>query len=240
MVQTETATLKVSDGTSMQAFIARPAGNGTHPGVIVFQEAFGVNAHIRDVLARFAREGYVAIAPELFHRSAAGFEGSYSDFESTRAHTSKMTDDGLAADVRATYGFLRAFPHTDPQKIGSVGFCMGGRASYFANAHLPLQCSVSFYGGRLVPGYLPLAQRMHAPILLFWGGLDSSIPPDQRQAVADALREAGKIFEAVEFSYAGHGFFCDARASFHQGAAEQAWSLTTAFMRVAFQGLLGA
>src|SRR5512135_3525016 len=91
--------LSVTDGTTMSAYVARPAGGGRHPGIMVFQEAFGVNAHIRDVTERFAREGYVAIAPELFHRSAPRFEGDYGNYESVRPHMAALTDLGLEADI---------------------------------------------------------------------------------------------------------------------------------------------
>jgi len=85
----------------MRAFVARPDGAGPHPGIVVFQEAFGVNSHIRDVTARFAREGFVAIAPELFHRTASGFEGDYADFASVMPHFKAITTEGMAADARA-------------------------------------------------------------------------------------------------------------------------------------------
>ena len=84
-VKTETVNLQVADGTAMNAFVATPGGDARRPGLLVFQEAFGVNAHIRDVAERFARQGYVAIAPELFHRTAPGFEGAYNDFPILRA-----------------------------------------------------------------------------------------------------------------------------------------------------------
>ena len=95
--------LKVSDGTTMSAYVARPQGTEKHPGIMVFQEAFGVNAYIRDVADRFAREGFTAIAPELFHRTGPGFEGSYTDFTGTQQHTSKLTVENLEVDIRATY-----------------------------------------------------------------------------------------------------------------------------------------
>ena len=104
--QTEYVTLSVSDGTSMRAYVARPQGT-PRAGLIVFQEAFGVNAHIRDVTERFAREGYLAISPELFHRSAPGFEGSYSDFPAVMPHLQKLTDAGITADTRATFDWLQ-------------------------------------------------------------------------------------------------------------------------------------
>jgi carboxymethylenebutenolidase len=94
--------LAVADGSKMQAYVARPAGGKSHPGLLVFQEAFGVNAHIRDVTERFARAGYVAIAPELFHRSApAGFEGAYDNFPGVMPHMQAITEAGLEADAGA-------------------------------------------------------------------------------------------------------------------------------------------
>src|SRR5215469_6298843 len=95
-------TLEVSDGSTMRAYAATPPEHGPYPGLIVFQEAFGVNRHIRDVVDRFAREGYLAIAPELFHRTAPpGFEGSFADFQAVRPHVMALTDANLEADLRA-------------------------------------------------------------------------------------------------------------------------------------------
>src|SRR5215469_16318726 len=134
-IATEKHTLAVADGSSMQAFVARPEEKGTFPGMLVFQEAFGVNAHIRDVTQRIAREGYVAIAPELFHRSATpGFEGRYNDFPSVMTHMKTLTEQGLADDVRASYEWFRDSTHVVPNCIGSIGFCMGGRVA------VPRQC----------------------------------------------------------------------------------------------------
>ena len=101
-------TLSVSDGSVMQAFIARPPGRARRPGLLLCQEAFGVNGHIKDVARRCARAGWTTIAPELFHRTApAGFAGSYSDFEGVRAHVQGLTVEGLEADVRAAHAWLQ-------------------------------------------------------------------------------------------------------------------------------------
>lgn len=128
MYRPEKHTVAIADGSSMQAFVARPEGKGPFPGVLVFQEAFGVNAHIRDVAQRIAREGYVAIAPELFHRSAApGFEGRYDDFSSLMPHMKALTEQGISDDVQASYEWLRDSTRAIPDRIGSIGFCMGGR-----------------------------------------------------------------------------------------------------------------
>ena len=84
-IRGEYVELRVNDGTTMRAWVARPKEEGAHPGLLVFQEAFGVNAHIRDIAGRFAREGFVAVAPELFHRTGAGFDGRYDDFSQRHA-----------------------------------------------------------------------------------------------------------------------------------------------------------
>jgi carboxymethylenebutenolidase len=108
---------------------------------------------------------------------------------------------------------------------------MGGRAAFVANAVLPLQAAVSFYGGGIAPGLLPRAAQQHGPLLLIWGGLDALIDLSQRRAVGDALRAAGKTFVELEYSDADHGFFCDQRASYHATAAAEAWVLVLKFLR---------
>ena len=230
-ITTDKHTLAVADGSSMQAFVARPEEKGSFPGMLVFQEAFGVNAHIRDVTQRIAREGYVAIAPELFHRSAApGLEVRYDDFPSAMPHMKALTEQGLSDDIRATYEWLRDSTHVVPDRIGSIGFCMGGRVSFLANATIELRAAISFYGGGIAPALLPHAANLHAPMLFFWGGLDKHIPQDQIRSVIDAVQTAGKPYINVEISDADHGFFCDARASHNPVAAKEAWSLVTSFL----------
>ena len=230
-ITTDKHTLAVADGSSMQAFVARPEEKGSFPGMLVFQEAFGVNAHIRDVTQRIAREGYVAIAPELFHRSAApGLEVRYDDFPSAMPHMKALTEQGLSDDVRATYEWLRDSTHVVPDRIGSIGFCMGGRVSFLANATIELRAAISFYGGGIAPALLPHAANLHAPMVFFWGGLDKHIPQDQIRSVIDAVKAASKPFINVEISDADHGFFCDARPSYNPVAAKEAWSLVTSFL----------
>ncbi|MFZ0538201.1 MAG: dienelactone hydrolase family protein, partial [Candidatus Sulfotelmatobacter sp.] len=146
----EKVELAVADGTRMAAYVARPKAGGAHPGLLVFQEAFGVNHHIRNVAERFAAEGYVAIAPELFHRTAPpGFEGSYTDFPAVMPHVQAVTTETAEADVRSTYDWLRSSAKAN--EISSVGFCMGGRVSFIANSTVALRAAVSFYGGGIAP-----------------------------------------------------------------------------------------
>jgi len=229
-LHTEYVTLQVADGTSMNAYVAAPADAGKAPGLLVFQEAFGVNAHIRDVAERFARQGYVAIAPELFHRTAPGFEGDYANFPACAPHLQALMPDGIIADARAAFDWLQKSPRVLPNATACVGFCMGGRASYLANSGLPLKAAVSFYGGGIVPGLLPRAAQQHGPILFFWGALDPHIPKEHVRAIVDAMQEAKKTYVNVEFSDANHAFFCDARAAFKETAAKQAWDLTLRFL----------
>jgi carboxymethylenebutenolidase len=224
-------TLAVADGSTMQAFVARPERPGPSPGIMLFQEAYGVNAHIKDVAGRFAGAGYTVIAPELFHRSAPpGFESAYSDFGAVQPHMQALTIDGLEADIRAVHAWLSTDPGTDPRRLGSVGFCMGGRVSFVAATSVRLSGAVAFYGGRIAPALLDRAPHAQAPILFFWGGRDKHIPPADRRAVVEALGAAGKPYVTVEFSEADHAFFCDARPSYHPASARQAWALTLAFL----------
>ncbi len=231
-VTTEKIQLKVADSPPMQAYIARPEAGGPNPGLMVFQEAFGVNAHIRDVAERFAEQGYVAIAPELFHRTApAGFEASYSDFPSIRPHMQAVTAEAAETDIRATYDWLHSNSHVRRDDISCVGFCMGGRVSFIADSILPLHAAVSFYGGGIAPDLLGRAGALHAPILLIWGGLDKHITPELRRAVVDAVAAQHKPCVNAEFSQADHGFFCDQRSSYEPKSASQAWGLTLEFLR---------
>ncbi len=224
--------LKVADNTTMQAYMARPASGGPHPGLMVFQEAFGVNSHIRNVTERFAEQGYVAVAPELFHRTAPpGYEGSYSDFPSVMPHYEAVTNEAAEADVRATYDGLRSNSQVKADAISCVGFCMGGRVSYLANSVVALRKAVSFYGGGIAPGLLDRAATLYAPSLLIWGGLDKHITPEHRKAVTDALDAQRKIYVNLVFSNADHAFFCDDRPAYEPIAARQAWALTLEFLR---------
>jgi carboxymethylenebutenolidase len=228
-IHQEKIRLKLSDHTEMQCFTASPREVKPTAGIIVFQEAFGVNNHIRKVALRFAQEGYRTIAPELFHRTAPeGFEAGYGDFAALGPHFGGISPQGLTADAQGCFNWLTS---QGVQKIGCVGYCLGGRASFVANASLPLAAAVSYYGGGIAQSHLDLAKDQKSPILLFWGGLDKHILPEHTQSVAKALREANKSFVNVEFSQADHGFHCDERPSFNSEASQEAWALTKSFFK---------
>ncbi|GAA4008442.1 dienelactone hydrolase family protein [Hymenobacter fastidiosus] len=222
-------TLQAADHTELQAYTAFPTTTGPHPGIILLQEAFGVNHHIRSVADRLAQAGFVVIAPELFHRTAApGLEIPYNDFPSAMPHFAAITPEGLTADVQAAYAWLQAREEVVADKIGSIGFCLGGRVSFLANAVLPLAAAVSYYGGgtHLLKDRAP---DLHAPHLFFWGGLDAHISQEQIAEVTAAVDAAGKPYINTIISYADHGFHCDERPSYNAAAAREAWALTLAF-----------
>jgi carboxymethylenebutenolidase len=229
-LKNEYVNLSVDDGTQMRAYVVHPEGK-PRAGLLVFQEAFGVNAHIRDVTQRFAGQGFLAIAPELFHRTAPGFESGYVDMGPAFAQLGMLKDPGLEADIRAAHGWLKT---AGQKQICATGYCMGGRTACLASLIVPLTCSVSYYGGGIAPsqfsgGLIGRLKDMSAPMLFFWGGLDKHIPKVSVRAVTDALSEGGKTFTNVEFSFADHGFFCNERASYNAEAAALAWPLTLAF-----------
>lgn len=230
-------TLHVSDGTQMRAYIARPANTDRHAGMIVFPDAFGLHQHNIDIVDEWARQGFVAIAPELFHRTAEGEPGAYGDISAVMPHIRALTSEGLIADASACFEWLATEGGVDRARIAAVGFCMGGRTTYLANSALPLVASISYYGGSIAPLLLDRAATLHGPQLLFWGGQDKGIPPEQHRAVADACRSAGKRFVDVEFSWANHGF-----ATAHNpdsAAAGQAASLAMTFLQDALNGTIG-
>jgi carboxymethylenebutenolidase len=223
-------TVAVSDRSSMDVYVATPKGAANGGGILVFQEAFGVNAYIRDIADRFAALGFTAVAPELFHRTGPGFEGAYDNFEPIKPHMAGLSTQGIAADASAAFDFLTKQPGVDATRIASIGFCMGGRASFIANSEVKLRAAISFYGGGMQE-LLDLVPKQHGPLLTFWGGKDQHILPEYHRAVSDALAAAGKTHEKVVFSQADHGFFCDQRSAYEPGSAAQAWALVQAFLR---------
>lgn len=225
--QTAKHAVAVDDGTELGLYVARPAGP-PRGGLIVLQEIFGVNPHIRSVADRFAREGYLTVAPDLFHRDGAWFESGYDDYAPGMARASSVTQPQIRSDLRAAHAFV-AGELPAGARIGAIGFCMGGRQAFVANGILPLACALSFYGSN-IPSLAELAGTQHGPLLLAWGGLDPMIDAAQRRAVADLMGAAKKPFVEATFSDAGHGFFCDARGQYQPVAAKQAWALVCAFL----------
>lgn len=223
----EWVTLEVADGTKMRAYVAHPGEKKNGRGILVFQEAFGVNHYIRGIAERFAKEGYLAIAPELFHRTGDGIEVAYTDYEGTKEPMGALTDEGLANDVKAAFAWLVSQNVSD---VVTIGFCMGGRTSYLADMTIPISAAVSFYGGGIAQTLVDRTSELKAPILLIWGGKDTHITKEHRDAITTALTANGKKFENLVMSEGDHGFFCDERAAYNPQAAAEAWPLVLAFL----------
>jgi len=232
----ESVPLTTQDG-AMDAAVVRPDGEGPFPAVVVAQEAFGVNDHIRDVCRRFAREGYLALAPELFHRSGRGVNVAYDDLPSVYAHLAALTNAGLEQDLRACFDYLRRRPEVVGTRIGLVGFCMGGFSAFLGACRLDPAATVSFYGGGIVRPRVqsklaPLLGEVAgigSPILCLFGAEDQGIPPTDVEAVRHALDALEVGHEVVVYPGAGHGFFCDQRPVFNRDAAADAWRRTLAW-----------
>jgi carboxymethylenebutenolidase len=226
------ADLAISDGTEMAAYIAKPENkDGKSPAIILLQEAFGVNGHMRNVANDFAAKGYVVITPELFHRTTPKYwEGPYNDFPSIMPHYSAISNEGLTADLQACHKWLTEQPNVDSSSIFSIGYCLGGRVSFLANAVLPLKAGISYYGGG-TDQLADKAKDLHGRHLFFWGGLDQHIKQENIDTVLNALDEAGKEYINVKISYADHAFSCDERPAYNKSASDDALALTLAFMR---------
>ena len=234
-IVTQSVTIDVEDGTRMIAHVAKPAGNSAPdaPGILVFQEAFGVNDWLRSVGRRFAELGFVAITPELYHRSGDGMIGSYDDGHAKIAPLTKATTvEGLVADIKAAYRWLTGDARVAESRVAAVGFCMGGRTTYLANAHVSLRAAISFYGGN-IPRWFDVVDQQRGPVLCFWGRHDETIPIAQVREVGDRFEQAGLRHTQVVFSTAGHGFFRDVRADVYDPeGARLAWAMTLEFLRM--------
>ncbi len=224
--------LKNLGQTEMTCLFEEPQGQKARAAIIVLQEAFGVNEHIQNIVKSFAQQGYLAIAPELYHRTApSGWVCGYQEFTLAGPHFSAIHEDGVIADVQACYDWLK---EKSIEKVASIGFCLGGRASFLANSKVPLDAAISFYGGGIAPKYLPLAEKQRAPLLFFWGGQDKHISSEQILDLKLALTQAKRSFVNIEMADADHGFFCDQRPAFHRASAELAWVTTLQFLKQHF------
>jgi carboxymethylenebutenolidase len=195
--------------------------------VIVLQEAFGVNDHIRGVADRFSDEGFLAVAPQLFHRDGSP-EIPYDDFSAAMPFMANLTKQGLTNDLNATTDFLATLGF-GAENIAAVGFCMGGTVSFFAATLGTIGAAASFYGGGVttgrfgLPPLVELAADLKCPWLGLYGDLDQSIPPEQVEALRVAMNAVPVTTEIVRYPEGKHGFHCDARPdAFNEAAASHA------------------
>lgn len=211
------------------------AGEPTAPrALIVLQEAFGVNDHIRGLVEQFAEGGYFAVAPELFHRTGSP-EVAYDNIPQARESLATLSQDGLHTDLVASGAFLNGLGFAT-DSIGAVGFCMGGYVAYFAATLGVVGAAVSFYGGGIetgrfgLPSQLELAPSLTCPWLGFFGDLDQSIPVEQVESLRAATDSLEVGTTIIRYAEADHGFNCDGRpAAFNREASTDATQRTWAF-----------
>lgn len=213
--------LTASDGHVLGAYRADPAGT-PKGGIVVIQEIFGVNAHIRSICDRLAALGYAAVAPAIFDRTERDFQSGYSaeEVERARAFIAKPDFDAFLRDTEAAREAV-----ADAGKTGIVGFCLGGSIAFLAATRLDgFSAAVGFYGGR-INAYAD--EKPKCPVQLHYGSEDQGIPMSNVECVKARRPDCDiHVYEG-----AGHGFNCDARASFHPEAAKLAWSRTVAFLK---------
>ncbi|MGH8148506.1 MAG: dienelactone hydrolase family protein [Steroidobacteraceae bacterium] len=214
----EFTTIMARDGHELRAWLAAPPGK-PRGAVVVLQEIFGVNSHIRSVTDGYAAEGYVAIAPSLFDRVRKGLELGYTqqDAQEGFGYVQQLEPQQTLLDISAAIAVVR---HAG--LVGMVGYCWGGRTSYLCACELPLACAVAYYGGGITQC---LAQKPKCPMLFHFGELDTHIPLAEVEKIKAAYPEG--IFHV--YAGAGHGFNCDQRSSYHPQAATLARERTLAF-----------
>ena len=229
-------------GSDMQIFCYTPDGGGKRPAVIVIQEIFGVNDHMKDVANRFADAGFVAAAPDLFHREGKNVIVPFDDMARGGGIRGKLTNDDIIADVSATVDLLKNDPNVDADNIGIVGFCFGGMVSYLAGASVPgISAAAIYYGGGILPRPDAPADAprlldatvdsINVPMIGFWGDADGGIPVVNVDLIESTLKAKGKDYESHTYAGAGHGFFCDERGSYNEAAAKDSFPRAIAFFK---------
>jgi carboxymethylenebutenolidase len=218
----ETVTIQAVDGHELNAYVAKPAGEPV-AGLVVIQEIFGVNRHIRSVADDYAKDGFFAVAPALFDRVERGVELSYEGEDAKKgvALMQKMDIVQSLADVDAALAF--AAKETG-KKAGVIGYCLGGLLAWLSATRLHPSAAVGYYAGR-IGNYA--AEVPKAPVQLHFGKLDTHIPAEQVEAVHAAHPEV----EIYWYDGAGHGFNCDMRASYNPQAAALARGRALEFLK---------
>lgn len=216
----------------IKAYYAAPAGQQGAPVVLVIQEIFGLHEHIRDVCRRFAKEGYFAIAVELYQRQ--GDASAYTDIPALiRDLVAKVPDEQVLADLDASAKWAGA-RGADASRLGVTGFCWGGRITWLYAAHNPAcKAGVAWYG-KLTVGHGPLQKRnpidvagtVHGPVLGLYGAKDESIPLDDIKKVEQVLAQGNQPAQSSKFVVypnSSHAFYADYRPSYNAADAQDAW-----------------
>jgi carboxymethylenebutenolidase len=218
--------LKAEDGHELSAYVARPAGQAVG-ALVLIQEIFGINRHIRSVADGYAKDGFLVVAPALFDRTERGVELKYEGEDLQRAYSfyQKLSPETALFDVAAAYGWTKE----SGKGVGVIGYCYGGFLSWLAATRgetLKMQpsCCVGYYPGGI--GQVA-TEEPRCPVMLHFGADDSHIGQDQVEAVRSAHPEV----EIFVYESAGHGFNCDARASYDAPSSALARERTLAFLK---------
>ena len=224
-------------GQDMPCYVSHPlpsAGN-SFPGIIVVQEAFGVTRHIEKVCDRFAQEGYVAFAPALYHREQPNPKLGYTEMAAVQGFMGNLNDEEIVEDINEVIKYSQSdqFRRTNNQKIGIVGYCVGGRITYLAATSCPgLSAASVYYGGRILvpfgdgPAPSDLTNRITIPVMGNFGEEDANPSPADVAQIEAALQAAGVTHDFKIYPGAGHGFNCDERDSYNEAAASDALGRT--------------
>jgi carboxymethylenebutenolidase len=212
--------LKTEDGHEFEAYVARPEGEPI-AGLVVVQEIFGVNAHIRSVADAYAKDGFLAVAPALFDRHERGVELGYEgeDMQKAMSFVPKLDIEAAMRDVAAALEYARRETH---KKCGVIGYCFGGTVAWLAATRLKADAAVGYYGGRIG---MFAAEEPEAPVMLHFGSKDQHIPKEEVDTIAAAHPEV-----EIYWYDAGHGFSCDARASHDAASAKLARERSLEFL----------
>jgi carboxymethylenebutenolidase len=228
--------IAVKDG-EIPAYRAMPAKSGSFPIVLVIQEIFGVHEHIQDICRRFAKLGYVAVAPELFVRQ--GDVSKLSSIEEIRPIVAKVPDAQVLSDLDATVNWAVKSAKGNSNKLGITGFCWGGRITWLYAAHNPqVKAGVAWYGRlvgdatELTPKHpIDIASTLKVPVLGLYGGKDTGIPLDTVKQMRDRLKSGSSKSEIIVYPDAPHAFFADYRPSYREEDAKGGWQRLQAWFK---------
>jgi carboxymethylenebutenolidase len=216
-----------TDGGTFQGYLSLPKG-GKGPGVVIIQEIFGVNSHIRSVADRYASAGYVAVAPDIFWRVEPRVELGYygADREKAMEIYGGLDLAYAVADVIAAAAMMRALPEVTG-KVAAVGYCLGGQLAFLSTAQGTFDIAVAYYGGG-IQNDLDQADKIKVPVQFHYGELDAHIPLTAVDLVKQ--RFAGKDAQVYVYPGADHGFNCEDRASYNQEASAMAYGRALTFI----------
>ncbi len=216
----------------IDAYLAIPEASGTYSAVVVIQEIFGVNEHIRDITRRLAKEGYVAIAPAIYQRQAPQFEVGYTDEDVKlgRKYKEQTQAKELLSDVQAIIDYLYTLPEVKRSGVGTIGFCFGGHVVYLAATLKDVAATASFYGAQIAtwcPGEdeptINRTKDIQGTVYAFFGREDPLIPNEQTEQIETELKKQNIPHQIFRYERATHGFMCDRRESYSPDAAKDAW-----------------